>query len=45
VRSILQDGDVPVLGRDHFVYAHILHEELDGSIVILYPGCIERVSL
>jgi hypothetical protein len=23
------EGDVPVLGLDHFVHAHILHEELD----------------
>jgi hypothetical protein len=30
------DGDVPVLGLDHFVHAHILSEEPDHSLFILY---------
>jgi hypothetical protein len=30
------EGNVPVLGLDHFVHAHILHEELDYSISMLY---------
>jgi hypothetical protein len=29
-------GDVPVLGLDHFVHAHILHEEPDYSISMSY---------
>jgi hypothetical protein len=29
------EGDVPVLGLDHFVHAHILHEELDHSLSVL----------
>jgi hypothetical protein len=29
-------GDVPVLGLDHFVHAHILREEPDYSISMLY---------
>jgi hypothetical protein len=32
------EGDVPVLGLDHFVHAHILHEEPDYSVSMLY-GC------
>jgi hypothetical protein len=32
------EGDVPVLGFDHFVHAHILHEEPDYSVSMLY-GC------
>jgi hypothetical protein len=32
------DGDVPVLGLDHFVHVHILSEEPDYSISMLY-GC------
>jgi hypothetical protein len=32
------DGDVPDLGLDHFVHAHILHEEPDHSLSMLY-GC------
>jgi hypothetical protein len=31
-------GHVPVLGLDHFVHAHILCEEPDHSLSILY-GC------
>jgi hypothetical protein len=30
------EGDVPILGLDHFVRAHILHEEPDHSLSILY---------
>jgi hypothetical protein len=30
------EGDVPVLVLDHFVHAHILHEEPDYSISMLY---------
>jgi hypothetical protein len=30
------EGDVPVLGLDHFVHAHILHEKPDYSISMLY---------
>jgi hypothetical protein len=32
------EGDVPVLGLDHFVHAHILREEPDHSLSMLY-GC------
>jgi hypothetical protein len=31
-------GDVPILGLDHFVHVHILREELDHSLSMLY-GC------
>jgi hypothetical protein len=30
------EGDVPILGLDHFVHAHILHEEPDYSVSVLY---------
>jgi hypothetical protein len=30
------EGDVHVLGLDHFVHAHILREELNHSLSILY---------
>jgi hypothetical protein len=30
------EGDVPILGLDHFVHAHILHEEPDHSLSLLY---------
>jgi hypothetical protein len=30
------EGDVPVLRLDHFVHAHILHEEPDHSLSMLY---------
>jgi hypothetical protein len=30
------EGDVPVLGLDNFVHAHILREEPDYSILMLY---------
>jgi hypothetical protein len=29
-------GDAPVLGLDHFVHVHILHEEPDHSLSMLY---------
>jgi hypothetical protein len=32
------EGDVPVLGLDHFVHVHILHEQPDYSVSMLY-GC------
>jgi hypothetical protein len=30
------EGDVLVLGLDHFVHVHILHEEPDYSVSMLY---------
>jgi hypothetical protein len=30
------EGDVPILGLDHFVHAHILHEKPDHSLSMLY---------
>jgi hypothetical protein len=30
------EGDVPVLGLDHFVHAHILRQELDHSLSMMY---------
>jgi hypothetical protein len=30
------EGDVPILGLDHFVHAHILHEEPNYSVSMLY---------
>jgi hypothetical protein len=30
------EGDVPILGLDHFVHAHILHEEPDHSLSMTY---------
>jgi hypothetical protein len=30
------EGDVSILGLDHFVHAHILHEEHDYSVSMLY---------
>jgi hypothetical protein len=30
------EGGVPILGVDHFVHAHILHEEPDHSLCMLY---------
>jgi hypothetical protein len=30
------EGHVPVLGLDHFVHAHILHEEPNHSLSVLY---------
>jgi hypothetical protein len=33
------EGDVPDLGLDHLVHAHILHDEPDHSLSMLY-GCM-----
>jgi hypothetical protein len=30
------EGDVPILGLDHFVHVHILREEPDHSLSMLY---------
>jgi hypothetical protein len=30
------EGDVPILGLDHFVHVHILHEEPDHYLSMLY---------
>jgi hypothetical protein len=30
------EGDVPVLSLDHFVHVHILHEEPNHSLSMLY---------
>jgi hypothetical protein len=30
------EGDVPIIGLDHFVHAHILRKESDYSISMLY---------
>jgi hypothetical protein len=30
------EGGVPILGLDHFVHAHILHEEPNYSVSMLY---------
>jgi hypothetical protein len=30
------EGDVPILGLDHFIHAHILREEPDYSVSMLY---------
>jgi hypothetical protein len=30
------EGDVPLLGLDHFVHVHILREETDHSLSMLY---------
>jgi hypothetical protein len=30
------EGDVPILGLDHFVHMHILREEPDHSLSMLY---------
>jgi hypothetical protein len=32
------EGDVPILGLDHFVHVHILREEPNHSLSMLY-GC------
>jgi hypothetical protein len=29
-------GDAPILGLDHFIHAHILREEPDYSVPIMY---------
>jgi hypothetical protein len=30
------EGHVPVLGLDHFVHAHIFHEEPNNSLSVMY---------
>jgi hypothetical protein len=37
------EGDVPVLGLDHFVHVHILCEEPDYSVSILYDCKVIRL--
>jgi hypothetical protein len=37
------EGDVPVLGPDHFVHMHILREEPDYSVSILYGRKVIRL--
>jgi hypothetical protein len=36
------EGDVPILGLDHFVHAHILREEPDHSLFMLYGHMVIR---
>jgi hypothetical protein len=36
LESTYIEGDVPVLGLDHFVHTHILHEEPDYFVSMLY---------
>jgi hypothetical protein len=38
------EGDVPILCLDHFVHAHILHEELDHFLSMLYGRKAIRLS-
>jgi hypothetical protein len=38
------EGDVPDLGLDHFVHAHILYEEPDHSLSMLYGRKVIRLS-
>jgi hypothetical protein len=38
------EGDVPVLGLDHFIHTHILYEEPDHSLSILYGRKVIRLS-
>jgi hypothetical protein len=37
------EGDVPILGLDHFVNAHILREEPDNSVSMLYGRKVIRL--
>jgi hypothetical protein len=37
------EGDVPILGLDHFVHAHILHEEPDHYVSMLYGRKVIRL--
>jgi hypothetical protein len=37
------EGDVPILGLDHFVHAHILHGELNHSLSMLYGRMVIRL--
>jgi hypothetical protein len=38
------EGDVPILGLDHFFHAHILCEEPDYSVSMLYGHKAIRLS-
>jgi hypothetical protein len=38
------EGDVPILGLDHFVHAHILRKEPDYSVSMLYGHKVIRLS-
>jgi hypothetical protein len=38
------ERDVPVLGLDHFVHAHILREKPDYSVSMLYGRKVIRLS-
>jgi hypothetical protein len=38
------EGDVPILGLDHFVHVHILREETDYSVSMLYGRKVIRLS-
>jgi hypothetical protein len=37
------EGDVPILGLDHFIHAHILREEPDYSLSMLYGRKVIRL--
>jgi hypothetical protein len=37
------EGDVPILGLEHFVHAHILCEEPDHSLSMLYGHKVIRL--
>jgi hypothetical protein len=42
------EGDVPILDLDHFVHAHILREEPDYSVSMLYGRkviCLPNLAL
>jgi hypothetical protein len=39
------EGDVSILGPNHFVRAHILREEPDYSISMLYEGSSKAIWL
>jgi hypothetical protein len=39
------EGDVPILGLDHFLRTHILHEGPNYSISMLYEGGNKVIQL
>jgi hypothetical protein len=39
------EGDVPILGIDHFVHVHSFREELDYTIFMLYEGGSKALGL
>jgi hypothetical protein len=39
------EGDVPILGLDNFMHAHILHGEPDDSISMLYEESSKAIRL